>query len=89
MYNAITACNSRLEGACTCTHDVVQFLMEIVQLQGRDIKSYGKIGDAQWMIVDDGLLLFTGPDNVFSTFHATTAHLVWIADAGVYVCFVR
>ncbi|MDX9983537.1 hypothetical protein [Sphaerochaeta sp.] len=81
MFNAITASESRLEGACTCTHDVARFLMEIVELQGRVIKCYGRIGDTQWMIVDDGLLLSTGPDNVFSTFHDTTAHLVWIEDA--------
>ena len=81
MFNAITVSESRLEGACTCTHDVARFLMEIVELQGRVIKCYGRIGDTQWMIVDDGLLLSTGPDNVFSTFHDTTAHLVWIEDA--------
>lgn len=80
MYNAITAYKSRLEGECTCKQDVARFLMEIVELPGRVIKSYGQIWDTFWMMIDEGLLLFTEPDDVFATSHATTAHLVWVAD---------
>lgn len=80
MYNAVTACNSLLEGECTCEQDVARFLVEIVELQGRVVRSYGRMYDTLWMMLDDGLLLFTGPSNLFSAYHETTAHLVWVPD---------
>ena len=80
MYNAVTAYNSLLEGECTCEQDVARFLVEIVELQGRVVKSYGRICFTLWMMLDDGLLLFTGPRSFYGAYEETTAHLVWVPD---------
>lgn len=80
MFNALSAYKSRLEGECTCTQDVAHFLMEIVQLQGRVVRSYGRICHTMWMMIDEGLLLFTRPDGVFTSSYKTASHLVWVPD---------